>query len=73
MKVDIEVESELYCVLMLVAGANQLIESPTSYDVGLGHFECLELSRSHLFPFDPQCCDYHLVAPTALKVNPSSE
>ena len=53
MKVDIEVESELYCVLMLVAGANQLIESPTSYHVGLGHFECLELSRSHLFPFDP--------------------
>jgi hypothetical protein len=41
MKVDIEVESELYCVLMLVAGANQLIESPTPYDVGLGHFECL--------------------------------
>ena len=65
MKVDIEVESELYRVLILVAGANQLIESPTPYDVGLGHFGFLELSRSHLFPFDPQCCDYHLVAPTA--------
>ena len=55
MKVDIEVKGELYCVLVLVTGANELIESPTPYDVGLGHFGCLELSRSHLFPLDPQC------------------
>jgi hypothetical protein len=67
------VESELDCVLIVVAGANQLIESPAPYHIHLGHFECLELSRSHPFPFDPQCCDYHLVVPTALQVNPSSE
>ena len=33
MKVNIEVKSELYCVLGLVTGANELIESPTPYDV----------------------------------------
>jgi hypothetical protein len=73
MKVNIEVKSELYCVLGLVTGANQLIESPTPYDVGLGHFECLELSRSHLSSPLTRNADYHLVAPAALKVNPSSE
>ena len=73
MQVDIEVESELYGVRILVAGANQLIESPAPYRIYLGRFECLELSRRHPFPLDPQCCDYHLVVPTALKVNPSSE
>ncbi len=73
MQVDIEVESELDCVLILVAGANQLIESPAPYHIHLGLLECLELSRSHPFPLDPQCCDHHLVVPTALKVNPSSE
>ena len=50
MQIDIEVESELYCVLIVVAGANQLIESPAPYHIHLGHFECLELSRSHPFP-----------------------
>ena len=73
MQVDIEIKSELYCVLIVVASANQLIESPAPYHIHLGHFECLKLSRSHPFPLDPQCCDYHLVVPTALKVNPSSE
>ena len=73
MQVDIEVESELYCVLILVAGANQLVESPEPYDIHLARFECLELSRSHPFPLDPQCLDYHLVVPTALEVNPSFE
>jgi hypothetical protein len=38
MQVDIEVESELCCVLILVAGANQLIESPAPYRIHLGHF-----------------------------------
>ena len=71
MQVDIEVESELYCVL--IVGANQLIESPAPYHIHLGHFEYLELSRSHPFPLDPQCSGYHLVVPTALTVNPSFE
>ena len=50
MKVDIELERELHCVLILIAGANQLIESPASYHIDLGRLECLELSRSHPFP-----------------------
>ena len=50
MQVDIEVEGELYCVLILVAGANQLIESPAPHRIDFGRLECLELSRSHLFP-----------------------
>ena len=74
MQVDIEVESELYRVLIVEAGAYQLIESPAPYHIHLGHLEYLELSRSHFpSPLDPQCRDYHLVVPTALKVNPSSE
>ena len=73
MQVDIEVESELCCVLIVVAGANQLIESPAPDHIHLGHFEDLELSRSHPFPLDPQCSDYHLVVATTLKVNPSFE
>ena len=50
MQVDVEVKSELYRVLIVVAGANQLIESPTPYHIHLGHFKCLELIRSHPFP-----------------------
>jgi hypothetical protein len=73
MQIDIEVESELYRVHILIAGANQLIEPPAPYRIHLGPFECLELNRSHPVPLDPLCCDYHLVVPTALKVNPSSE
>jgi len=49
MQVDIKVESELKCVL-LVAGANQLVESPAPYRIDLGRLECLELSRSHPVP-----------------------
>ena len=73
MQVDIEVESELDCVPILVAGANELIESPAPYRINLGRVECLKLSRSHPFLLDPRCCDYHLVLATALNVNPSSE
>jgi hypothetical protein len=50
MQVDIEVESELHGVLILVTSANQLIESPAPYRIDLGRVECLELSRSHPFP-----------------------
>ena len=50
MQVDIKVESELKCVLLAVAGANQLVESPAPYRIDLGRLECLELSRSHPFP-----------------------
>jgi hypothetical protein len=50
MQIDIEVESDLYRVLILVACANQLIESPAPYCIDLGRLECLELGRSHPFP-----------------------
>ncbi len=50
MQVDIEVESELYRVLIVEAGAYQLIESPAPYHIHLGHLEYLELSRSHFLP-----------------------
>jgi len=53
MQVDIKVESELKCVLLAVAGANQLVESPAPYDIDLGRLECLSLSPSHANPLSP--------------------